>query len=143
VTAAFFDTSALVKLLLEEPGAAAARQAWEMADPQICSRLAFVEARAALAAAHRAGRLDAGQLVVLKRRFAEMTVQAAVVDVDEALVDVAADLAEKHALRGYDAVHLAAALAAATPLFVSADADQLRAAHAENLAILDPAAATA
>jgi predicted nucleic acid-binding protein len=139
VTAAFFDTSALVKLLLREPGAAVVAEAWLLADPPVCSRLALVEARAALAAAHRARRHDATQHRRLKRSFAEMWSQASVVEVDEAVVLLAADLAEEHALRGYDAVHVAAALTAASPLFVSADADQLRAAEALKLTTLQPA----
>ncbi len=57
------------------------------------------------------------------------------------------DLAERRGLRGYDAVHLAAALLVAEaqysagrpPLtFVSADTDQRQAAAAEGLLIEDP-----
>lgn len=57
------------------------------------------------------------------------------------------DLAQQHGLRGYDATHLAAALAIhdirralglSALLFVSADAAQLQAAAAEGLATDDP-----
>jgi len=57
------------------------------------------------------------------------------------------DLVERHSLRGYDAVHLAAALEVAIaqrqgradPLtFVSADSDQRDATMAEGLAVEDP-----
>jgi predicted nucleic acid-binding protein len=41
---------------------------------------------------------------------------------------VAPDQAEAHALRGYDAVHLATAQAAECELVVTADRDMLRAA---------------
>jgi predicted nucleic acid-binding protein len=140
VTAAYFDSSALVKLLIRERGSAEAWENWLAATPPVCCRLGFVEARAALAAARRTGRLDEALHRTGKRLLNELWEEVAPVEADEALVVLAADLAEKHALRGYDAVHVAAALAAATPLFVSADADQLRAAHAENLAVLDPAA---
>jgi predicted nucleic acid-binding protein len=138
LTAVFFDTSALVKLLLREPGAAAVADAWLLADPPVCSRLALVEARAALAAALRAGRHDAARHRRLKRSFEEMWVQVTVVEADERVVSLAADLAETHALRGYDAVHLAAALIAGVPVFVSSDADQLRAVEAEQLVALAP-----
>ena len=56
-------------------------------------------------------------------------------------------LAERHGLRGYDAVYLAAALAierqrqaAGLPalIFLSADQEQLAAAHAEGLPTDDP-----
>jgi hypothetical protein len=49
--------------------------------------------------------------------------------VGAALVDLAGDLAGTHALGGDGAVHLAAALTVPAELFVSADADQLRAAR--------------
>ena len=50
----------------------------------------------------------------------------------------AGDLAERHALRGYDAVHLASALAAAADdaVLVTWDDDLGRAARAEGLAIV-------
>ena len=57
------------------------------------------------------------------------------------------DLAEAHGLRGYDAVHVAAAArlerqqqarGLAPIVFVSADHDQLRAAAAEGLTVDDP-----
>ena len=56
-------------------------------------------------------------------------------------------LAQRYTLRGYDAVHLAAALELqaaqqslqAPPLtFVSADAEQIQAAQAEGLLVEDP-----
>lgn len=141
MSSAYFDTSVLFKLLLDEPGAAEARAAWASAEQTVCSRLAFVETRSALAAARRARRMDDEAHEELKRRFAELMVPATVVEVDEPLTEIAADLAEAHALRGYDAVHLAAALSAGAEVFVSSDADQLRAASTELLTVLDPAGA--
>jgi predicted nucleic acid-binding protein len=64
-----------------------------------------------------------------------------------AIADRAMDLAERHGLRGYDAVHLAAALAVAdaqrrrgvaVATFVSADVAQRRAATTEGLPTDDP-----
>lgn len=52
-------------------------------------------------------------------------------------VEHAGDLAEQHGLRGYDAVHLATALAAGVDAMVTADADLLRAAPICGLSILD------
>jgi predicted nucleic acid-binding protein len=55
--------------------------------------------------------------------------------VDDRLVELAGDLAETHALRAYDAVHLASALIVADDdlVLVAADRDLLRAAGAEAL----------
>lgn len=67
-----------------------------------------VEARAALAHAARIGRLTSRQLQAAKRDLEALIDQLDVVDIDEELVRSAAELAEAHALRAYDAVHLSA-----------------------------------
>src|SRR5262249_5768469 len=70
-----------------------------------------------------------------------------IVEVTPLLAEEAMRLAEQHALRGYDAVHLAAVLsitrvsqAAGGPalVFVSADDQQLQAAQAEGLGAENP-----
>jgi uncharacterized protein len=48
---AYFDTSALLKLVIAEGGAEHARSLWELAGEVVVSRLAWPEAVAALAAA--------------------------------------------------------------------------------------------
>jgi uncharacterized protein len=60
-----------------------------------------------------------------------------IVGVDAVLAHDAGDLAEKHALRGYDAVHLASALAlgAADTLMLTWDHDLNRAATDAGLAV--------
>lgn len=59
------------------------------------------------------------------------------VDRERFIVERTADLSEQHALRGYDAVHLATALAAACDLVMAADRDMLRAAADLGLATVD------
>jgi uncharacterized protein len=59
------------------------------------------------------------------------------IEVTAALAQSAGDLAEVHGLRGYDAVHLAAAVLIAADVVVSADAELLRAAIASGLAVID------
>lgn len=108
---AYFETSALIKLAIEEPGSAAAGATWDGADSIATSRLSYAEARAALASARRAGRLSSAGLSdakdALEGRFRELDL----VEVADPLVRFAGDLAELHGLRGYDAVQLASALA--------------------------------
>ena len=48
-----FDSSALVKLVLDEPGSNVAAELWNASDAALSSRLAYPEVRAALAAAGR------------------------------------------------------------------------------------------
>ncbi len=55
----YFDTSAVIPLMVEQPGSTRAAQLWDLADHVVAVRLLHVEARAALAQAHRLGRLSA------------------------------------------------------------------------------------
>lgn len=82
---------------------------WDDAELVVASRLVYPEARAAIAAAARARRISGEVDVVdaLDDVYAELRVIA----IDEALARAAGELASRHALRGYDAVHLASALA--------------------------------
>lgn len=58
--------------------------------------------------------------------------------VDDDIIRTAGDLAEQHALRGYDAVHLASALALADEelILVSSDRELLDAASTSGIATL-------
>ncbi len=108
---AYFDTSALLKLVIAEAGAGQARLLWERAGEIVVSRLAWPEALAALAAARRGRRLTeegcAAAVGVFRGCFARCTV----VSVADHLVDRAADLAAEYDLRAADGIHLATALA--------------------------------
>lgn len=138
MTAAYFDSSALVKLVIDENGSDSAALLWDRADSVLTSRVAYPEVRAALAAAHRSARLDVrshrratADWVALHQavRFAELTAQLEV---------EAGDLAEKHALSGFDAIHLASSLTIASmPIVVATWDHRLHlAAQAEGLATL-------
>ncbi|MFP5308751.1 MAG: type II toxin-antitoxin system VapC family toxin [Actinomycetes bacterium] len=105
---AYFDTSALVPLLVEEHGSTVAGQLWDQADRVTSVRLVYAEARAALARAERLGRLTRRQLPRLVEQLDGLYAQLDRVEVDDALVRRAGQLAQDLALRGYDAVHLAA-----------------------------------
>ena len=107
----YFDTSALIKLLIDERGSDRAVELWQRADIAVASQLVYVEARAALAAAHRGTRLDDSGLDHARAGLEALQAELRLVAVDDALARVAGDLAEQHGLRGYDAVHLASALA--------------------------------
>lgn len=106
---AYFDTSAIVPLLIEETGTEVASEFWDRADRVVSVRLAHVEARAALAHAARIGRISPHQLRSTTQDLDNLLSQLALVDIDDDLISEAGDLAEMQALRAYDAVHLAAA----------------------------------
>jgi predicted nucleic acid-binding protein len=106
---AYFDTSAIVPLLINEAGTHSAGRIWDRAERLVSVRLARVEARAALAQATRLGRISAQQLRKSKRALDDLLAQLDLVEIDDELARRAGDLAERQALGAYDAVHLAAA----------------------------------
>ncbi len=106
---AYFDTSAFVPLSIEEPASQAAQDLWDAADRVVSVRLIYPETRAAIAMAHRMGRLTTAQARTAVTRTEELIPQLDVIELTADLARHAGDLAERMALRGYDAVHLAAA----------------------------------
>jgi predicted nucleic acid-binding protein len=134
----YVDTSALLKLILVEPGADEADLIWDAADVRASSSLVMVEARSALAAARRSGRLSARGLREAKVDLTELLEELTTIDVADALIEAAAELAEAEALRGYDAVHLAAALAIDANVFASADGALCDAAGRRGLTVVNP-----
>ena len=117
----YVDTSTLIKLLIDEGDATEAGLIWEQADVLVSARICFVEARAALHAAQRQGRISADVLRHAVDRLEDLWSQMSVVEIDEGLMRRAGVLAAAHSLRGYDAVHLAAAHLVGADVFSSAD----------------------
>lgn len=121
----YLDTSAFVPLLVEEPGSALCRRLWDEADAVVSCRLLFVETAAALAQAHRLGRLTAENHRTSLRLLEDLWPQFDVVELGDGLVRQAAVLAGRFGLRGYDAVHCAAAEILADADTVAASGDRL------------------
>lgn len=134
---AVFDSSALVKLLVEEVGSEVAARLWDEADAVIASRLALPEVIAALSAARRAARLDAPSERAARRLWDELWPAARVVEFTPAVAVDAARLSERFALSGADAVHLASAmtLAEVDPILVAWDVRLRTAAQEAGLTI--------
>jgi predicted nucleic acid-binding protein len=105
---AYFDTSAIVPLLVDEPGSEVAGRLWDDAGRLASVVLMPVEARAALARARRIGRLRPAEVAGLAVLLDDLCGHVDRVAVDESLVRRAGALADELDLRGYDAVHLAA-----------------------------------
>ena len=120
----YFDTSALVPLLVAEPSSARCRELWDIADVAVTSRLGHVEAAAALAQAVRAGRVDESAHRLALERLDELWSSVAPVEIDMSLMRRASELAAHHALRGYDAVHAASAELVADESTVAASGDR-------------------
>jgi uncharacterized protein len=132
---AYFDTSALIPLLIEEPTSFTAAQLWDTADRVASARVVYTEARAALALAHRLERIDGATKARAVNGLETLYDQLDRVDVNDELVRRGGVLAEEHHLRGYDAIHLAAAerIADDDTIVVAGDAELCRAARSLHL----------
>ena len=128
----YFDSSALVKLVVEEDGSELVAQLWDGCDAALASRLAHPEVCAALAAAGRNHDLGRDELVEARRSWELFWASTRPVELTPAVERLAGELAPRHALRGADAVHLASALTIAAPELVVAVWD--RRLHAGALA---------
>lgn len=106
----YFDSSAFVKLVVEEQGSDLVAQLWDGADAALSSRLAYPEVRAALAAAGRNHDLDDVGLQAAEEAWEEFWAATRPVELTEAVERHAGRLARSHSLGGADAVHLASAL---------------------------------
>jgi uncharacterized protein len=120
-----------------EPGSQTVSDVWTAADRVVASRLLYPEARAALAAAHRSGRIPKALYRGRREALEVLWDQLDVVEITSTLARSAGDLAERYALRGYDAVHLAVALQVRPDAMASADEELLRAAVALRIALVD------
>jgi len=150
MNAYFLDSSALVKRYIKETGTIWTIGLFKHAKANriYLARICFVEVVSAItrrARSNSLSQISAGKSIArfkraFKKRFRH-------IEISEALIERAADLAEKYALRGYDAVQLSAVLTAnnaritvgASPLiFVCADDNLNDAAKAEGLAVENP-----
>jgi predicted nucleic acid-binding protein len=124
-----------VKLIFDEPGSDLAAELWDRAEMVVSSTLVYPEGRAAIGAAARAGRFVATEEPSAVATFEQLYAELRVLGIDEPLARRAGDLAVEHALRGYDAVHLASALAIDAETMVTWDTDLRAAALSSGLAV--------
>lgn len=105
----YLETSAMLKLYIDEPGSADVISACEQADVVSTHDIAYVESCAGLAKAVRMKRitleLAKDYRAILDRNWRAITV----VSTTEHIIRRAGDLALEFNLRGYDSIHMAAA----------------------------------
>ena len=106
-----FDSSALVKLVLDETGSDVAAALWNACDAALSSRLAYPEVCAALAAAGRNHDLTESEASAAADEWEVFWSSMRPIELSADVERVAGELAVLHRLRGADAVHLASALA--------------------------------
>ena len=120
---AYFDTSAILPLIIDEPSSSICVRLWNDADRSVSVRLLYPEARAALAKARRMDRITSAQLTAAIDELEAIITEIDHIEVTAELAHTAGELAQRFELRGYDAVHLAAASAAAHTELVLATGD--------------------
>jgi predicted nucleic acid-binding protein len=150
----YFDTSALVKYYVTEPGSTWVRHLVDQADADtgqpvntvFITEISLVEVASALAILNRVGRITRQDRDKAYRHF--MNDAWHLFDLLSLVTSdflIAASLTQRHPLRAYDAVQLSVALRrnallqAELPLiFVSGDKQQLAAAGIERLTVENP-----
>ena len=105
------DSSSIVKLYINEPGSEETANSFNSADGVATSLVAYPEVRAAFARLLRERKITRRLLQRLVQDFDAGWQGFYAVAVTESIVRTAGLLAERHALTGFDAIHLASALA--------------------------------
>lgn len=106
----YFDSSALVKVWLDEQGSVQVEHLFMQAQMKATSLITFTECQRALFQAGLLGRITQDQALQSVADFSLHWPEFVRVRVTEALVRTAALQATKHQLRTLDALHLASAL---------------------------------
>ena len=104
-----------MKLYVEEPGTDDVGRWVAAATVVATARIAYAEARAAFARHRREGALSPAQLRRVVDHLDADWRRYALVEISDAVVHHAGRLAERHGRRGFDALHLAAAIELRTP----------------------------
>ena len=148
VATLYLDTSALVKLYVDESGT---DTMVALADPKAGNQLAIlaftrVEFRAAIRRRAKLGDINEADANAALERFAvHLSTLYLVQPLNETVFESACGAIDRHILRAYDGMQLAGCLVLGTTigealelLFVSADQALLKAAKTEGLAVIDP-----
>ena len=135
---AYMDTSAMVKLYLSEPGSEASIRLWRESQRIAVSAVGYAELVAAFQRKRREGIVSREGLTRAIRSFKSDWESVQVVPLSPQLNRRIDRLVADHPLRGFDAIHLASALAIRDAvgeefLLVSADRRLLDAAQKEGL----------
>ncbi len=107
---AYLDTSALVKLYIEEEGSEVLRERLKSAERLATSKVAYAEARAVFSRLRREKALNEKDYQLVKNSFQQDWNNYLVVELSDTVIALSGNLTEKYALRGFDAIHLASAL---------------------------------
>ena len=106
----YFDTSALVKLYVEEEGSELVADYSRKCIFIATSKVAYAEARAAFARAGREGILDTQAYRDVVANFNEDWTSYFALEVSDSVLQRVDTLVDKYPIRGFDALHLASSI---------------------------------
>ncbi len=106
----YLDTSALIKLYIEEEGSELVREKVSNASLVATSKVAYAEARAGFARCMREGLLERNSYDEAVGYFNCDWPSFFIMEVTDMVIFKAGELVERYALRGFDAIHMASAV---------------------------------
>ncbi|MEY3587981.1 MAG: hypothetical protein RJA47_577 [Actinomycetota bacterium] len=132
---AYFDTSALLKIYIEEPDSQAAVSVAQESDPLVLSQLSVLELVRSVSVHLKGDDRDVTRLI-----FESDLETMAVIRIDDRIWNSATDIAFRTGAKSLDSLHIAAALSLNDPelTFVTSDRKQARAAVDSGLQVLIP-----
>jgi uncharacterized protein len=128
-----------VKLLVDEPGSEFADEAYKRSSAASTSALTYVEATSALTRMRNGGRLSRARHQSAIDDLDDLWTELDVHSVSDGVIERASRAAARHALRAYDSLHLATALALAEAkgyAFACWDRELRDAAHEHGFALI-------
>ena len=132
----FFDSSALVKRYVQEPGTQQINDLFAQTDQVFVSIIALPEMVSALARKKNEKKVTADQFNERKSELITDFQDFSVCDLTPEVVSQTLYLLERYSLRTLDAIHLSSAVVMKMELFVSSDTRQLKAAGAMKMKVL-------
>ena len=131
----YLDSSALIKRYIHEAGSERVFNLCASADQLVLSALCMPETIAAFRRLWREKKMTEDIYRLLKKDFNEDIQEALVVGLESEIIMASMDCVEKQPVGTLDAIHLATALSQECDLFLSADAQQQKAARALGLKV--------
>jgi len=104
----FCDTSALIKLLINEPGSDQMMESILRAEAVAVCRITWAETMAGMARRQRDDPISGDDIEQARQRLIDRWDHFTIVEVSQRLVETAGRFADVFSLRGYDSVQLAA-----------------------------------
>jgi predicted nucleic acid-binding protein len=104
----FCDTSALIKLLISEPGSDQMAESSLHAEAIAVCRITWAEVMAGMARRQRDDPISGDDIEQARQRLIDRWDHFTIVEVSQRLVETAGRFADVFSLRGYDSVQLAA-----------------------------------